>query len=363
MNTTTQRVFGLDLIRMLAIFLVLFSHSSHMLMGIVPESLNYWFGFMGVELFFILSGFLIGRIIIKDVSSDNYSFNRLVRFWKLRWYRTIPIYFIALIFFSVILFIYKDYYFVYYNPKWYLYFAFLQNSWTIEPELFGIAWSLSVEEWFYIITPLAFFLLYKKQKMSKEIQFKVILSLIVMFLGARILFLIIEEPSNFDLAIRKRMPFRLDSLIYGVLVAFLFIHFKDKLFKNRIILLMFGLLINGIVMFIIIDDFQPTLNHLSFLELAFLFPLLSTAISCIIPFFYKLKANTIIKAMVTFFSVISYSIYLFHIPLIIIVKNTLETGKFSFLTVWFVTILFSSLTYKLIEKPILHLRNLKLKHQ
>lgn len=61
----------LDICRASAILLVLFSHGRRLLLPIFPDAQLFKFGgFLGVEIFFVLSGFLIGSIIIEKSSSS-----------------------------------------------------------------------------------------------------------------------------------------------------------------------------------------------------------------------------------------------------------------------------------------------------
>ena len=89
-----NRVFGLDLLRCGAILLVL---SVHFVESITPnEVTKFYFTYLhvdGVGLFFVLSGFLIGTILIKDFLKYGISFSTLLNFWKRRWFRTLPNYY------------------------------------------------------------------------------------------------------------------------------------------------------------------------------------------------------------------------------------------------------------------------------
>ena len=68
MNNNTIRNFGLDLFRTLAILLVVLSHGKFLLNGTVLENFPYVKMLDGVDLFFVLSGFLIGGILLKSSS-------------------------------------------------------------------------------------------------------------------------------------------------------------------------------------------------------------------------------------------------------------------------------------------------------
>ena len=87
-----NRVFGLDFLRAIAISLVLISHISLLLF---PTSDNFFlkiiriFGAVGVDLFFVLSGFLIGGILLKHIDLNKTNFKDLLIFWKWRWFRTV----------------------------------------------------------------------------------------------------------------------------------------------------------------------------------------------------------------------------------------------------------------------------------
>src|SRR6476620_5473362 len=100
-----QRNFGLDLFRCLAINMVLWSH----VVNFYYDKLNpfiannimlaaHW----GVQLFFVLSGFLIGGILLKEVTQKKFNSKSLINFWKRRWLRTLPNYYLFLIIFIII---------------------------------------------------------------------------------------------------------------------------------------------------------------------------------------------------------------------------------------------------------------------
>src|ERR1700730_1065700 len=136
----SRRNFGLDIVRSVAILMVLASHSIFFLMPFFLKQLVEVYGILGsygVEIFFVLSGFLIGQLIIKEVLKPP-SWRGLSHFYVRRWFRTLPPYFLVLALRTLMG-----------NPIHWRYLVFLQN---FDPKVmasFRVSWSLSIEEWFY----------------------------------------------------------------------------------------------------------------------------------------------------------------------------------------------------------------------
>lgn len=134
---------NIDLIRATAIILVLIHHIGQLVPKIGREYTNL--GAYGVDLFFVLSGWLIGRLYWCE--RRDFGNVRILGFWMRRWLRTVPPYLI------VLLVAYAGVYFARnepFNPK---YLIFLQNYETTMP-FFLVSWSLCVEEHFYLLLPL-----------------------------------------------------------------------------------------------------------------------------------------------------------------------------------------------------------------
>ncbi|HMG16667.1 MAG TPA: acyltransferase [Saprospiraceae bacterium] len=141
----------LDGIRGIAALMVIFFHfwsSAHTNYFIKKISV---FGQTGVTMFFVLSGFLIGRILLNTKNDENY----FKIFYIRRILRIFPLYYFFLIIFYLIVPRLVNWESINY-PKWYYYF-FLQNiPATFNWKHFGPShyWSLAVEEHFYLILPL-----------------------------------------------------------------------------------------------------------------------------------------------------------------------------------------------------------------
>jgi len=157
-----NRIFGLDLLRCLAIILVLITHTIPLLDPAGFVKISVYTGYFGVELFFVLSGFLIGTILLKVYYQENQlNFSNIKIFWMRRWFRTLPNYYLMFLVYGILLY-FAHHLNVFGHIRYLSYLFFLQNSVTPQPnEFFPVAWSLSVEEWFYLIFPVLLFLLTK----------------------------------------------------------------------------------------------------------------------------------------------------------------------------------------------------------
>lgn len=135
-----KRNIGLDVARAAAILGVFVCHGLNL--EVAGKNLFAGLG-SGVELFFVLSGFLIGRIYFRSSGSSSFSF---WNFWRSRWWRTLPPYFAA-----IAVYVAVHIMFPVQALHWY-YGLFLQNYLGMTG--FGPSWSLCVEEHFYLLLPI-----------------------------------------------------------------------------------------------------------------------------------------------------------------------------------------------------------------
>ena len=139
----SKRIFGLDILRAMAIIDVVIVHGGTVLGNI--ETAFPWIKLIpGVPLFFVLSGFLIGSMLINIFEKENVSFSVILNFLKRRWFRTLPNYYLILI--LNILFVYfgiikED--FTQFN---FSFFIFSQNLFRPFYGFFWESWSISIEE-------------------------------------------------------------------------------------------------------------------------------------------------------------------------------------------------------------------------
>jgi len=141
-EATGQRNIGLDVLRAAAIAMVMLAH------GVTLTGIPVLGEFgTGVDLFFVLSGFLIGRIYFRTSKSPSFT---ICDFWMARWWRTLPPYAAGLLLYLGVRYALRAT-----APQpplhWY-YIFFLQNYLGITG--WGPTWSLCVEEHFYLTLPL-----------------------------------------------------------------------------------------------------------------------------------------------------------------------------------------------------------------
>ncbi|WP_186211313.1 acyltransferase family protein [Burkholderia gladioli] len=215
---TSNRKLGLDLIRMCAILPVLVVHFSAIAYQKIPNII-YVGGDLGVEIFFALSGFLIGGIIIRDFGSG-FSAHAAAVFYVRRWMRTLPLYYL---FFIANLFITA--YGLMADPaisaKCGLYLVFLQNlHWPMIADWYQESWSLAVEEWFYLLFPIIFVALHGLSPRLRVLG--VALLLIIAPLALRIS--AADEGADYH-AIWRTVSFRLDAIAFGILAVWIVTEF------------------------------------------------------------------------------------------------------------------------------------------
>jgi peptidoglycan/LPS O-acetylase OafA/YrhL len=152
-----QKIPQLDAIRGVAVLLVIMNHVSGKYPSLQLQGI-FGRGWMGVDLFFVLSGFLITKILLSAKDSDGYFKN----FYARRCLRIWPLYYSVLILmFVVIPFLRPSEaakVFEARSSPWWAYPLFLQNFLIPSPPAatgpLGVTWSLAIEEQFYLVWPL-----------------------------------------------------------------------------------------------------------------------------------------------------------------------------------------------------------------
>lgn len=367
-----KRIFGLDFLRAMAISLVVASHATYILFPKSEHSiitLVRILGAIGVDLFFVLSGFLIGRILLKTILNNKVKFTDLLLFWKRRWLRTLPNYFLILILnigLSVI--------FGYLIPENIAsYFLFFQNVNAPHPDFFTEAWSLSIEEFAYLFLPFILYLgLFLLKKTNKgKLFFNVTLLTIALLMLLKINYYFKTDVSSYkewSSTYRKVVIYRLDAIYLGFLMAYL-AQMKTTFIKRyKIGFAVFGLVLLAVLHVLVYWFALLPQTHLWFFVFIYL-NIVGLSLMLMLPYFSELNYQGIGVKFIQFISKTSYSIYLINYSIVLLtLKHYFDFINLSFVNRTAVLILFlgitlvlSTLVYRFFELPILNYRNRKFK--
>ncbi|MDA7714073.1 acyltransferase [Candidatus Pelagibacter sp.] len=343
----------IDGLRAIAVISVIFYHASI----IIFDEKLFKGGFIGVDIFFVISGYLITSIILREISTtQSFSF---INFYERRVRRILPpLFFVMLLCFPVawmhlgptnfIDFSKSILYSIGFSSNYY--FWEMGQQYAAESSLlkpFLHTWSLSVEEQYYLIFPIILFIIFR------YLQNYLFLILVVSFISS--LLLADWGSKYYPSATFYFLHSRAWELIAGSLLAFfeIYHYFKKNNLITQNLLSFIGFFI---ILFSIIFG-KAYFPHPSFYTLA---PVLGV---CLIILFSN--KNTLIgKILSTKLFVntglISYSLYLWHYPIFAFARiNQLDPGNIlNFFILIIPIVILSILTYSFIETPS---RNRKIK--
>ncbi|MEZ2406119.1 acyltransferase family protein [Bosea sp. RCC_152_1] len=346
---------GLDAVRTLAITLVLIAHFGEAAAWVshvrLPKPISAA-GYFGVEIFFALSGFLIGGILLRMLAEQPTASAWGV-FMVRRWMRTLPVYFLWILVLCVV------------TPPpdgarivW-IYTALLPNlAWTmIGGTWFPVAWSLMVEEWFYLLFSASLLAI-----AAKRPRFAIPIILLLFLLSplwATVWFRLTgtTPQGTWDEAVRKIVIIRLDAIAYGVAVAWLQAGFPALLKRLRWIMFSCGVSILLILWVNFFEDYEFT----RWFRDSLYAPLTSLGCALCIPAAYHLNIkDSLIKSAVTWLSVRSYGLYIVHFSLIHLFGSTFYSQGWSLQAAVALSLIASLLiaeaSWRWFEQPILRMR-------
>ena len=279
----------LDVFRFIAIFLVLIEHFA------IVISRNISAGYYGVDMFFVLSGFLITGILMKSTNSS--ALKSWINFLGRRALRIFPVYYLTIL----VLFILG------YSPVIdnlaVLIFYFYNYAWVAyEIPLSGVShfWSLAVEEQFYFIWPALVLFVFRKNNN------RILISAFIIYLMCtlQLIFNIIPNVSKFNGV--GLFP-QANSLLLGAIGAILFKQNKlpFKLLENK------AIEISAYIMLVLVLTIDSEIKY-------FIAPLISLFLifKCVTGTFQFESVNRFfsIKQLI-YLGSISYGIYIYHLPL------------------------------------------------
>ena len=357
-NNKSKYLPSIDSLRALAVLAVIIYHVD---VNYLPG------GFLGVDLFFVLSGYLISSLIIKEYRKTG-SLN-LYNFYIRRARRLLPaVYFmitvglVVMVLFNEVLLrkSHLDAIFGYiYSSNWWYIFHKLDyfDSFGAQSP-FKHLWSLAIEEQFYMIFPLLFLLVNRKKK-SKDGTYKLNKNFLYVVLGL-ILVSLIAHILLFDINNISRIYFGTDtrafSLLVGVVGAILYpmerLHAKVTPQQNMLYSVVSLVSIATLITVMIYTSEYNTLLYRG--------GFLLVAILGLIVIISSGKQHTLMSRLLSFKPIvfigkISYSLYLWHFPVLVLTTPVSEIGNpniFFVILRIVLTFAVAIVSYVFVETPI-----------
>ena len=327
MNTLQLHI---QFFRAISVLLVFFYH-------LKLEFFN--FGYLGVDIFFVISGYVITSRLYNEILKTNkinfYSFfiRRIKRIFPVLFF-IISIVLIFIIFFQPLDLLVGNvtvYVFTILGLSNF-YYLFSKKDYfdNVFEDVFGHTWSLGVEEQFYLIFPFFLYILYKI--FSKK-NYQIFFLLIIILSGVYLTF---KFSENLQLIFYSPI-FRFWEFLLG---SFIFIFNKKFKLKNSILSILSFIILMVLLLFDLYSN-----NFIAILT--------STLLASSFILFYDQK-NKITYLFENKYFVklgnISYSFYLWHLPIIYFYDLYFENSIIKIPFIFFLTILLSTISYIFIEK-------------
>ena len=356
-----RRLPGLDGLRGIAVLAVIIYHADvSLLVG----------GFLGVDVFFVLSGFLITSLLLDELIQTN-TVDR-ARFYMRRIRRLMPALFLVL-FFSVLvsgLFVLDAAYHVRRDLPWAITFVlnwsylFFEQSYFVNisrPPLLQHLWSLSVEEQFYVIWPILLVALYKVRIGNLAPRVKIFFVSAALAIASTAWMIHLSVTNGFPIPNDpSRVYFGTDTHAMGLLVgcaaAALWRHEKlnARLTPDRAAALnAIGLVsLAGLAyFFVFVSELNEFLYRGGFLVLSLL-----TASLVLVAAHPGLKFGAILgNPVLKWFGDRSYGIYLWHWPIFVLMRSGIDiqwAEPIAFTAKIAIVLVVADLSYRFVEMPI-----------
>jgi|LakMenEpi03Aug12_release.lakeMendotaPanAssembly.Ray.scaffolds.fasta_scaffold13825_9 peptidoglycan/LPS O-acetylase OafA/YrhL len=351
MNTNSLGyIRNFDGLRAIAVLFVLLIHGSY---GFFKG------GWIGVDLFFVLSGFLITTLLKNDYLNNKRI--SILKFYIRRFLRLLP----ALILCIVL--------------------AYMLNMFSVAPKLnhngfsslaalfyfnnvidikvsgnLSHLWSLSVEEHFYLFWPL--FLSYFFLRVSIKSQNWFIFSIIIAITIIKIVCLrnnFVFQKGIFVIDTHRFTLFRIDSLLIGALVAMMSTKFNNTLkVYNKTAYDAILVVLGGVFTFLL---FKLSIDNIFYKNGGFF--LINILCALLIFISAKIPDHFILSnKLLCWIGTRSYGIYIYHFPIFMFFEDIrIASSVFNFLLITFLrvvtTLLIAGISYSYVEKPFLNLKS------
>jgi len=327
---STTRINSLDLYRGICGYGVAITHFYAYL---YQDLFSEYFSLLFVEWFFVLSGFVLYPQLIKVLNDKKH----VKTFYIRRWVRTLPLYALALFCASMMtgnLF----------NGDFFKYLIFAQKLLPefINDDFYPVAWSLSVEEYFYLFFPL-FLLLISKGNF--------IFRVLLLLAGMTVIKVVLS--GSVDLSFyRTGTLFRLDSILLGFIGA----HFKDRIVQHGKVVIIAIFALFAVFLYVKEAIYMGQVGNIG----KVLFVVLLQLNSFFLLFGFILAdgfiRNNRLKKFCGLLANQTYSIYLFHLLFLYIIKANFIAVEGIFIYYLAALFVVSFVIFEFFEKPLLSLR-------
>lgn len=358
---------AIDGLRGFAVLMVVWFHASYFSYELNPVDYHgftqiYYYlsilGETGVDLFFVLSGFLITGILI-DTAEDEHKFKN---FYIRRSLRIFPLYYAVLFLFIIYVSVSQGYEIL--DLRLIAHIFYVQN-WSYEHNvdsfmLLNHTWSLAVEEQFYLIWPVLFLTIYKRS--VKHIVF-LCLTLTIMSWVLRF------SLSGFEYYKQaySMTICRLDNLTLGALLSVFCVHYRDKVSENYALFRISAIVSFILILITLFSSTTVMIAHNLQIKIGLTF--FSIFYVCLLAYLFLADEQNLLKQ---FFSLtllrkvgkVSYGMYIFHSPILLLIAQNIFQYELPYwhahLLLLFagggLSYLFAALSYKFYEKPFLKLK-------
>jgi len=304
-------------------------------------------GYIGVDIFFVISGYLITSIILDEIKRNDFS---IINFYERRARRILPALSVVLICTTIAAYILmppallKSYSnslvsVTTFSSNIYFYVTsgYFETASNEKPLLH--TWSLAVEEQYYLFFPIMIALLWsfgKRTLISILVSVTSISLLLAQFLSYRN-----AIDANFYLIFSRAW-----ELFFGSLIAFLPLNKWNIKQSQREIISILGLML-------IIYSILFFNNATPFPSIYTLLPVLGTCFIIIFSDSTSYVGRLLSKKVLVSIGLISYSLYLWHQPLFAFLrlKSVGEPSAIKFIFAIFLTFILSYLSWKYVERP------------
>ncbi len=300
-------------------------------------------GYVGVDVFFVISGYLITKIIHQQMMTNSFSFKE---FYIRRMRRIFPALVMTILLTSIVgALILSPEHFVHLANSSVsalfsisnIYFWSGSGYFDVGSELKPLlhTWSLSVEEQYYLLWPVLFLLLIKIDKAHFVKPAMILLLFLSLFLGQ---YFVVDNKS----LVFFWMPFRFNELAIGAMLIFISTSFKKQIYHDVLFLFGLFLIISSVVFY------DEKMN----------FPGFSALVPCVGAFFVIFSGKQsrlsflLANKVMVFIGLISYSLYLIHWPVYVFSSYLLDVLSFSEkMILLFFSLILSFFFYKFVETP------------